>query len=51
MADFTETAASGEATRWWRRVYEQISDMKQRGILLPTDEQYLEAVRRKLGET
>ena len=29
--------------------YATLSDMKRRGIMLPTDEQYLEVLREKAG--
>jgi tetratricopeptide (TPR) repeat protein len=48
MAALAETTSIDEAMKWWRRAYDQLSDMKQRGILLPTDEKYLEAVCLKL---
>jgi hypothetical protein len=48
MADLAEKSGSGDAIQWWRKLYEQLSSMKQRGILPPTDEQDLEEARRKV---
>jgi len=35
----------------WRKglIYDTLAGMKQRGIMLPTDEQYLNQLRRKVG--
>ena len=49
MAHMAEKSGNGDAQQWWRRAYETLSAMKQRGIMLPTDEQYLEALRSKLA--
>ena len=38
----------GNARAWWRKAYDTLNSMKQRGIMLPTDAQYLEALRRKV---
>jgi len=49
MADLAEKSGTGEALAWWRKAYEQLSGMKARGIMLPTDEQYLADLRQKAG--
>jgi len=49
MADTAEKRGDGDAQRWWSRAYEILSAMQQRGIMLPTDEPYLETLRRKAG--
>jgi tetratricopeptide (TPR) repeat protein len=38
-----------DAQPWWRKAYETLSAMKQRGIMLPTDEPYLAQLRAKVG--
>jgi tetratricopeptide (TPR) repeat protein len=48
-AQFAETFGQSEATIWWGKAYATLSDMKRRGILQPTDEQYLTILKRKLG--
>jgi hypothetical protein len=49
MADMAEKSGDGDAQRWWKQAYETLSAMQQRGIMLPTDEPYLEALRSKAG--
>ncbi len=49
MADIAEKAGQGDAQVWWRKAYEQLAGMKQRGVMLPTDEQYLGVLREKAG--
>jgi hypothetical protein len=49
MADIAEKNATGEALDWWRKAYEQLSGMKQRGVMRPTDEQYLTVLQQKAG--
>ncbi len=49
MADIAEKAGQGDARAWWRKAYDQLSGMKQRGIMQPADEQYLEQLRRNSG--
>lgn len=45
-----ETASEADdAKGWWRKAYEQLSGMKRGGIVLSTDEQYLETLRRKVN--
>ena len=48
MADMAEKSGTGDALEWWRKAYDTLSAMKQRGIMLPTDEQYLVQLRQKL---
>ena len=50
LATLAEKSSSPDARDWWQKAYDQLSEMKQRGILLPTDEQYLEQIRQKLGQ-
>jgi len=45
LADLTEKTGSGDAKLWWRKAYDTLSGVKSRGIMLPTDEQYLAALR------
>jgi hypothetical protein len=47
MAQIEEHTGGGKALDCWRKAYAAISEMKQRGILLPTDEQYLETLAAK----
>jgi tetratricopeptide (TPR) repeat protein len=49
MAEMAEKSGTGDALEWWRKAYEQLSRMKERGIMLPTDEQYLGQLREKAG--
>lgn len=49
MATMAEQSGSGEAAQWWRKAYEMLSAMKQRGIMLPTDEKFLARLRVKAG--
>ena len=50
MADMAEKSGQGNARDWWRKAYNQLSNMKSRGIILPTQEQYLAALKSKVGE-
>ncbi len=47
IAAITEKSGHGDARAWYRRAYDTLNGMKQRGIMLPTDEQYLEVLRQK----
>ncbi len=49
MADITERTGHGDAMAWWLKAYEQLAGMKQRGIMQPTDEQYLAVLRERAG--
>ncbi len=49
MADIAEKTGTGDALEWWRKANDLLAGMKQRGIMLPTDEQYLEQLRQKVG--
>ena len=49
MATMAEKSGTGDALEWWRKAYGQLSGMKQRGIMLPTDEQYLVQLKQKAG--
>ena len=37
--------AKANTPDWWRKEYETLARMKARGIVLPTDEQYLVALK------
>ena len=50
MADIGEQSGQGDAAAWWRKAYDTLASMKQRGIMLPTDAQYLETLREKARE-
>jgi hypothetical protein len=50
MAVLSEKSGTGDALEWWRKAYEVLSGMKQRGLLLsPQDEQFLALLRQKVG--
>jgi hypothetical protein len=49
MATMAEQGGTGDALEWWRKAFETLSAMQQRGIMLPTDEPYLEQLRQKVG--
>lgn len=49
MAIMAEKAGTGDAAAWWRLAYETLSALQQRGIMLPTDEPYLEQLRQQTG--
>jgi len=49
LADLAEKSGKGDAAQWWRKAYDHISAMKERGTLLPTDELGLEEIQQKLG--
>ncbi|MCU0857458.1 MAG: hypothetical protein MUC65_03530 [Pontiellaceae bacterium] len=51
-AKFAQVSAStnpAESHQWWRKCYEQILSMKQRGILAPSDERLLAIAQQKAG--
>ncbi len=49
IADICEKTGSGEAIAWLRKAYEQLSDMKQRGLFISAaDEKFLLHLRRKV---
>ena len=50
LATLAEKAARDEAALWWRKGYETLSHMKQRGIMRPTDEPLLVQLRLKAGQ-
>ncbi len=43
----SEEPGQGDAREWWKKAYDQLGGMKARGIMLPTDEKYLETLRQK----
>jgi len=47
LAQMAEPTNASEARDWWRKAYEHLSGMKQRGIMTPTDQQYLDQLRLK----
>jgi hypothetical protein len=49
IAMMAEQNATADALEWWRKAYEKLARMKQRGIMLPTDEPYLAQLKAKLG--
>ena len=50
LAQMAEQDSTGDAREWWVKAYAQLSGMKQRGIMLPTDEVRLEFLRQKVEE-
>jgi len=51
MASMTEQTGSGDARQWWRKAYDVLSGMKQRGLFVSAqDEQFLSQLRAKIGE-
>lgn len=40
---------SAESLSWWRKTYGQLAGMKEQGILLPTDEKFLDYAKEKVG--
>jgi hypothetical protein len=42
MAEIAERAGTGDAGEWWCKAHGYLADMKQRGIMLPADEPYLQ---------
>ncbi len=52
MADMTECAGRDDAGQWWRKAYDTLAGMKQRGMhISPEDEGFLEQLRAKAGES
>ena len=49
IAEVAEEADISDALDWWRKAHDQLSSMKRRGIMLPTDEQFLPVLREKAG--
>lgn len=47
MAAAVEKSGTGGELEWWRKAYETLAATKQRGVMLPTDEQYLQQLRAK----
>ncbi|MBD3236394.1 MAG: DUF4062 domain-containing protein [Candidatus Eisenbacteria bacterium] len=48
MALNAEETGRGNARVWWRKAFELLNGMKLRGIMPPTDEQFLAALREKV---
>jgi len=48
MAAIAEKTGTGDAMGWWHKALEKMADMKQRGILLPTDEPFLRQLQQKV---
>jgi tetratricopeptide (TPR) repeat protein len=49
MANVVEKSGTTNALEWWRQAYDQLSGMKQRGIMTTNDEQYLLVLQKKAG--
>lgn len=50
MAMMAEQTRNDEARAWWRKAYDVLSGMKQRGLFVSAqDEQFLAHLRGKLG--
>jgi hypothetical protein len=51
LASDAETKGKGDAGQWWRRAYELLQGMKDKGMFVsPEDLGYLEVLRGKVGE-
>ncbi|MCC6795259.1 MAG: DUF4062 domain-containing protein [Candidatus Hydrogenedentes bacterium] len=48
LADISVKRGEPCAREWWQKAYDTLYAMKQHGIMLPSDEQYLVALRKKL---
>ena len=49
MAVVAEQAGTGDAMAWWRKAYETLAGMKERGLFIsPQDEQHLQQLRSKV---
>jgi len=50
MAMMAEQTRSDDARAWWRKAYDVLSGMKQRGLFVSAqDEQFLAQIRAKIG--
>jgi predicted negative regulator of RcsB-dependent stress response len=49
MARIAEKSGAGGALDWWRKTYEQLSGMKQRGVPVSNEQQFLMFLRQKAG--
>ena len=49
IAEAIEKTGQAGAMAWWRRACEQLSGMKRRGTMQPTDEKRFEQIKRKAG--
>jgi tetratricopeptide (TPR) repeat protein len=49
LAGVAEKTGTGDALTWWGKAYDQLSGMKQRGIMLPMDEKFLPVLKEKAG--
>ncbi len=49
MAALREREGSGEALQWYRKAYDQLAQMKQRGLLKSDDEPHLKTLKAKLA--
>ena len=47
MAGFEEQQDAEKARGWWSKAHEQLLGMKRRGIMQPTDEQFIELTKKK----
>ncbi|MCK9603413.1 MAG: tetratricopeptide repeat protein [Candidatus Omnitrophica bacterium] len=48
IAEISERIGNADALDWLRKAFDKFSEMKQRGIIYPGDEKYLEQIRQKL---
>ena len=51
MARMAEKAGDSHALEWWGKMFDLLSEMKERGALLHSDEPALQQVRAKLGQS
>lgn len=49
MGLWAESSQPNDASTWWKKALNQLLEMKSRGILLPSDEQFIEYTRTKAG--
>lgn len=49
VATIAEQPGRSDARDWWRKAHDTRAAMKQRGIMLPTDEPNLAELRQKVG--
>jgi hypothetical protein len=49
VAAIYEKTSQADAMTWWRKAYDRLSAMKQRGVMQSRDEAYLAQLKRKVG--
>ena len=47
LAEASEPADAITAVGWWRMAHDQLADMNRRGVMIPSNQETLEFVRRK----